>query len=208
MGGLDVQVPRERVRLQPGSFPARLALGQALLADGALDEAEGHLREALRLFPAYPGLDGPLAGLSRIHRERGETLAAANALRRLASLNENAFQVSVTEAGLRRELNDDAGELAALERAVEIYPFVADHHERLAQLYETAGDTRGAVVERRAVLALDPPNRADAHYQLARAHLANGDRREARSQILRALELAPTFGDALDLLLEIRGGGQ
>ena len=208
LGGMDVASLREQVRLRPGSFSARLALGQALLSDGEFEEAEVHLREALRLFPGYPGLDGPLAGLSRIHRERGETARAADALRQLGTLNENAFQVHVQEAELRRETGDAAAEATALERAVEVYPFVSDLHERLAELREASGDTDGAIVERRAVLALGPVNRADAHYLLARAYLADGQRAPARTQVLRALELAPTFGDALDLLLEIRGGGE
>ena len=65
----------------------------------------------------------------------------------------------------------------------------------------------GAVRARQAVLALGPTDRADAHYRLAAAMAAAGDKAGARSQVLRALEIAPSFDAALELLLELRGGG-
>ena len=205
-GPADLETLRNLVRSRPGSFPARLALAQALMARDRHDEAEPHLREALRLFPAYPGLDGPLRYLAEIHRERGETRRAADALFRLGTLNESAWPVYLEEAELRRELGDTEGERAALVKAVEVYPYVADVHGRLAELHAEAGDTAGAVTERRALLALDPVDRASAHYELARALLADGRSGEARSQVLRALEIAPTWDEALELLLELRGG--
>jgi tetratricopeptide (TPR) repeat protein len=205
--GGDVASLRARARSQPGSFSAQLALGRALMAEGRLDEAEEPLGAAQRLFPGYAGgLEGPLAGLARIHESRGELAEAADALRRLGELDENAYAVYQEEARLRRELGDAPGERVALSRAVEVYPYEPDTHLRLAELAEAAGDTGTAVRERRALLALDPVDRADAHYRLALALVADGQPEEARSQVLRCLEIAPSFGPALELLLELRGG--
>ena len=77
-------------------------------------------------------------------------------------------------------------------------------HERLAGLFERTGNSAGAVRERRAVLALGPANRSEALYRLARAYLAADRLDEAREAILGALEEAPGYGEALELLLEIR----
>jgi tetratricopeptide (TPR) repeat protein len=203
----DLETLRARVRAQPGAFQPRLELGQSLVAAGLLDEAEEHLREALRLFPRYPETDGPLRHLARIHEGRGEIRQAADALRRLGSLNENAYEVYREEARLRRTLQDVEGERDALVKAVEVFPYDPDLHARLAELHEIAGDTGGVVRERRAVLSLEPVDRAEAHFRLAQALVANGDRREGRSQLLRALEIAPTYQPALELLLQLRGGG-
>ena len=57
---------------------------------------------------------------------------------------------------------------------------------------------------RRALLALDPVDRAEAHYQLAYAYERTGDRSSAREQILYALEIAPNFYRAQELLLSLR----
>jgi hypothetical protein len=48
---------------------------------------------------------------------------------------------------------------------------------------------------------------AAARYQLARALVAAGRRDEARREVLRALEIAPGYAEAQDLLLELRAAG-
>ena len=53
------------------------------------------------------------------------------------------------------------------------------------------------------LVALGPPDLAGALYELARAQLAAGDRDAARRTVLRALELAPRFEKAQQLLLRI-----
>ncbi len=202
--GRDVEGLRSRVLANPRSFLARLALGRALFQEGRLDEAEGELREALRLFPEYGGPDSPYLYLAHIHRQRGELERAAGALRQLGGLNESLPEVHLEEAELRMELGEQEAAARALEKAVEIAPFQVGPHVSLAELYEELGEDRGAVRERRAVLALDPADRAGAHYRLARALLRVGELHEARIQVLRALELAPTYDEALELLLELR----
>ncbi len=51
---------------------------------------------------------------------------------------------------------------------------------------------------------MDPFNRAEALYQLAVAQWAAGERQAARSTVLEALEQAPNYEEALELLLEMR----
>jgi Flp pilus assembly protein TadD len=79
-------------------------------------------------------------------------------------------------------------------------------HARLATLAAATGDTRRAVRERRAILALAPVDVADARFQLALALNAAGDAAGARRELLQVLEQAPTFAPAQDLLLKLRGG--
>jgi tetratricopeptide (TPR) repeat protein len=185
-----------------------LGLGKALFDGGHFSEAEEHLREALRLFPEYGGRDSPYLYLARIHRGRGEVARAAQALQQLGGLGETLLAVHAEEAELRLELGETEAAARALEKAVEIAPFDMGAHRTLAELYASLGEHEGAVLERRAILALDPADRADAHYRLAMALLASGNRSEARRQVLRALEIAPSFEAALELLLELRGGVQ
>ncbi len=52
-------------------------------------------------------------------------------------------------------------------------------------------------------MALDPVDRVEALYLLALAHHRAGERDEARLVVLQALEMAPNYEDALDLLLEL-----
>jgi Tfp pilus assembly protein PilF len=54
-----------------------------------------------------------------------------------------------------------------------------------------------------AVLALNPVDEAEARYQLALAWFQAGDMAAARREVLRALEIAPAFEKAQELLLRI-----
>jgi len=200
----DEDALRRLLQERPESFPLRLTLGQVLFRAGRLDEAEVELREAVRLFPEYAGPDSPYLYLARIHRERGDRARAARALNQLGARSEALVDIHLEEAELRLELGEREAAARALERAVEIAPMRVEPHGILATLYEEMGDHHGAVRERRAILALDPVNRADAYYRLARALAEAGELAEARTQVLRSLEIAPTFEDALELLLELR----
>jgi Tfp pilus assembly protein PilF len=58
----------------------------------------------------------------------------------------------------------------------------------------------------RVALAAGPVDRATTHTDLAESLLRAGDRAEARRQALAALEIAPTYERAQDILLRIAGG--
>lgn len=205
-GPADIESLRVQVRQRPGDFQARLRLARALVDADRFDEAEPEAREALRLFPTYGGPGGPWHVLAAVHEARGETRQAAEALAAAAALDESAVPTLMREADLRRELGDDSGERAALARAVEAWPFDVEAHERLAALHAAAGDTGAAVIERQAVVALEPADMAEARYHLAVALRDDGRAAEARTQVIRALEIAPGYEAALELLLELRGG--
>jgi len=61
------------------------------------------------------------------------------------------------------------------------------------------------VTEFQAALALRPPNLAEAHTDLGEALLALGRREDARKEALLALQDAPSFARAQDLLLAASG---
>jgi tetratricopeptide (TPR) repeat protein len=205
---MDLEALRQRAARYPGDFQTRAAFGHALLEAGELDEAEEQLRAALGLFPDYAGPGTPYYGLARIHRERGELEQAARALQAIAERNEAAWEAHLEEIEIRRELGDSAGEVLALERTIEVFPYEIELHDRLAELYHGMGRPADVVRERQAVVALDPTDKAQAHYRLATAHLEAGDAAAARTQVLRALEIAPNYEAALDLLLRLRGEGR
>jgi Tfp pilus assembly protein PilF len=65
------------------------------------------------------------------------------------------------------------------------------------------GDRAGLVRARRALVALDPVDRPEALYQLALALAEAGDAAAARREVLHALEIAPRFQRAQELLLRL-----
>ncbi|HSM60812.1 MAG TPA: tetratricopeptide repeat protein [Longimicrobiales bacterium] len=204
-----VDALRDWVRAHPGDLVGRIRLGAALVRAERWAEAREHLTEALRAFPEYAGPDSPYRYLARIHEAQGDPERAAAALARLNALSEGNYDALLEEAELQERLGRLTEAARALEKANQVFPYEIEVHERLAGLAERTGDHDLAVLERKAVVALDPVDRAEALYRLALAERDAGDREAARRTVLRALEVAPNFEAALELLLELRsrGGG-
>ena len=191
----------------PRSFVARMAVGQVLFAEGRLTEAAAHLEAGLDLFPQYGGADGAHWFLGRIREEQGDTAAAISHYRALLRLNESHYDGRRALGDLLASTGDEPGAAAALRDLAHIHPYEIENHERLAALMESAGDLQGAATAWRGVVALRPVDLATAHYQLARVLHLDGDPSGARRAVLAALELAPNYEDALELLLELRREG-
>ncbi len=204
--GAPTSVLRQFVTSHPGDLLGRLRLGAALVREGHDEEAQPHLRAALRMFPDYGGPDSPYWFLARIHGNTGDTARAAAALARLNGLSDSNYRALLEEADLEEALGRTADEARTLSRVMQVDPYEMTLHRRLASLLAEEGDHAGAVRERRAVVALHPPDRAAALYELARALLAAGDREGARHTVLQALEIAPEYEAALELLLRLRDG--
>jgi hypothetical protein len=65
---------------------------------------------------------------------------------------------------------------------------------------------QAAAREFKAALLLNPVNRAEAHTDLAESYFKIGKKDDAKKQTLSALEIAPTYPRAQDLLLKILEG--
>ena len=72
-------------------------------------------------------------------------------------------------------------------------------HVRLAVASTRTKDFKRAILERRAIVALDPPDKLDAQYELARALIDGGETAEARRTLLGVLEQSPAFEKAQTL---------
>ena len=200
--------PEEIPRLaaaHPDNFIAQMAMGAHLFSEERLDEAEGYLERARGLFPEYAGPASPGWLLARILMQRGDSARAIREMETLTGIDESFLLANLEESRLREAAGDDQGAIEALRRAVHIYPFDEEVHERLAELAAGRALHPLAVREREALVALDPVDLAGALYRLALAHYEAGDNARARRTVLRALERAPNFEAAQDLLMTLRG---
>jgi tetratricopeptide (TPR) repeat protein len=194
------------VAARPDDFAARLTLGARLSSEGRLDEAERHLMAASEIFPEYVGPDAPHVQLAVVYRRKGRLDLAAQSLARYDALDEASYGTRIERAEILRALERPAEAADALAEAALIWPYEIGLHRQLADAYAELGNRRSEVLERRAVVALRPTDRAEAYYLLARAEHATGDSDAARRSVLRALEVAPNYEAALEFLLQLRGG--
>jgi len=191
-----------------GEFMRVMARGIAAFEQKNFDEAVPALERAKAMFPEYAGAQSAYWFLSQIHKAKGDTRAAAAELTALTLRNEDNYAANVELAGMLEQLGDTAGAAAALDRAMYISPYDGAVHARLASLYARLGNRPKAVRERIAVVALNPVDRAEALYQLALAYFEAGDAPAARREVLRALEDAPNFEKAQELLLRLQGSNK
>jgi cellulose synthase operon protein C len=187
------------------TFALHLRAAGLLLADGETEAATMHFRRAIELFPYFTGNGTPYMSLAKILEQKGEQAQAADVLDGLVKQDENNLEALKELARLRLALGDPAGAIDALKRSFYISPFDYTLHTRAGELSLELKNYPQALAEFQVALALQPPNISEANYNVASAYLSLGQQLEAKRAVLRALEAAPRYEKAQELLLRITG---
>ncbi len=192
----------------PGSYPIQLALGRALRKEAALDEAMQAFERAASLVPVATGRDSPHAQMAQIALEKKDNARAIAELTALVGVDFNNINAARQLASLLKEarVNDQAKLGPVYQRIAAIDPFDGEAHATLGRFAMQRNDAEAAAREFRAVLALGPVDPAAAHTDLAESYFKSGKRDEAKKQTIAALEIAPTYERAQDLLLRLTEG--
>ncbi len=188
----------------PENYFAQMHFGNLLAEQDKPDLAALFFERAQQLFPQYAGADSSYWRLAQLYLQQEKFELAEAQLAAMVAINAEHYAAHRELAALRARRGDVSGAADALQSAVYIYPYDLELHRQLAEHAAELGDWPRAVRERGALLALDPVDRAEAFYQLARAYHRAGDRSSAREQILYALEIAPNYYQAQELLLALR----
>jgi tetratricopeptide (TPR) repeat protein len=208
------KMPLEALRTvaasNPRSYPVQVALGRALRKAGQADDAVQAFERAAALVPMAGGAASPYAQIAEIALERKDKTRAIAALTSLVAADFNNVDAARQLAGLLKDagVDDPAKILPIYQRIVAIDPFDAEAHAALGRLAMAKSDTDTASREFRVVVALGPGDQAAAHTDLAESYFKGGKRAEAKKQTLAALEIAPTYARAQNLLLKLAGPPQ
>jgi tetratricopeptide (TPR) repeat protein len=203
------QMPVETLRRYAADYPrsylVQAALGRALRKAGQTDEAMLAFERAAGLVPTASGPSSPHAQMAEMAIEKKDKPRAIAELTALVAADFNNVDAARQLAGLMREagIDDPAKVQPVYQRIVAIDPFDAEAHAALGRLAMQKADADAAAREFRVVLALGPVDEAAARTDLAESYLKAGRRPEAKKQTLAALEIAPTYTRAQDLLLKL-----
>ncbi|MDX2032810.1 MAG: tetratricopeptide repeat protein [Blastocatellia bacterium] len=189
----------------PGDFALNIRAGAALFAAGNADKAIPYLKRSIELFPFQEEDGNAYEVLAEIYEKKGDKAGQAEALDALLRIDENNYDALKKLAQLKLDAGDKARALELLQMSFYVNPFEHTAHTMAGDLYLERNEAAPAVREFQVALAANPPNPAEAHYNLARAYFASGKTREARRAVLRSLEAAPGFDKAQELLLKITG---
>jgi len=187
------------------SFPVQLTLGRALRKSGDLDGAMQAFERAAALVPGAAGKDNPheeMAGIALQKKDDARFISELTTVVRVDPNNVGAARQLVT-ALRKANPNDGAKLLPVYQQIAEIDPFDAEAHAYLGRYALQQNDADAAAREFRAVIALGPVDRAAAYTDLAESYFKSGKRAEAKKQTLAALEIAPTYERAQELLLKL-----
>src|SRR5215831_2840495 len=196
---------RTLARDNPQSYPIQVAFGLALRKAGSNDEAMQVFERAAALAPSAVGPESPHAQMADIALEKKDRKRAIAELTALFAVDFENLGAAEQLADLLKEegVTDSAKLRPVYERIVSLDPFRGEARSSLGRVAMQRNDYEFAAREFRTAIALKPIDPAVAHADLAESYLKAGKRDEAKRQALAALEIAPAYARAQDLLLQI-----
>ena len=199
----ELDVLRGLAAEHPGNYDLQFALGRALREAGDTDGAVAALERAAELAPMATGIDSPRGMLAAIAESQGDRARARRELELLLAHDETSLEAARQLAALAEEAGDERLMTLAYDRVVGIDPFDPVPHVALGRMALARGDAEAAALEFTVALAAGPVDRVSAWSDLAESHLLAGRPDEARRAALAALEMAPTYERAQELLLRV-----
>jgi tetratricopeptide (TPR) repeat protein len=196
---------RGRAESEPRDFDflAALRYGKYLAKNGQTADAEVYLGRAKKLLPAYVDEGSPYEALAELFWEQGRKKEAVAELEFLTAHNGRAVDAAVQLGEWQVALRDSAAAARAWSRALAIYPYDANLQRRVGEFKLALKQPAAAEQNLHAALGLNPADRATVFCLLAEAYLAQGRRAQAKKQALSALEIAPNYERAQEILLRI-----
>jgi cellulose synthase operon protein C len=162
-------------------------------------------RRAAEIFPEFTATGSPHVLMARALDATGQRAEAVKSL-------EKYRQLGGWDPEALRQLAQWLDEAGRGPQALSVWtavlyadPLDADLHAKLGDRLFAAGQPAESLREYRVLLALNAHDQAAANFGIARALNSMGDRATSRRHLLEALETAPHYRPAQDLLLELTG---
>lgn len=191
----------------PRSYGPHLAYGRALASSKDVAAFEP-LERAAALVPMATGEESPHALMAQLAEQLGDEPRAVQEYLKLLAHDHTSIDPARRLAQIADKLGDTGAAQTGYERVVALDPSDAAAHAGLGRLAMRRDQHDIAVREFTATLALGPTDRAAAHCDLGEAFLVKGRLADAKREALAALEIAPSFERAQELLLKAIQSGQ
>jgi cellulose synthase operon protein C len=154
-------------------------------------------------YPEYVEAGNVYSVMAEAYEAKGDSKAAMAELRRYSKVGGRDPVEIKKLADLLVKQGQKQEAAAALSRLLYIYPSDEDLHRRLGDLYSELSNQSAAIREYEAVIAMNPHDKAASHFSLARAYRSARRNDDAREHLFLALEAAPGYKPAQQMLLEL-----
>ncbi|NBV25404.1 MAG: hypothetical protein EBS05_26255 [Proteobacteria bacterium] len=198
----NAKPPVDPLKLHPKNFYILSQQARRLMAEKKFTEAKAPLLKLVENYPTQTGGESALWLLAQVHRELKETKEERAVLTKLAALDGDSVDAYQRLTELAADTKDWPVVAENARRYLAVNPLVPQPHRWLARASEELKRPAEAIAAYQTVLLLDPPDPADMHFRLARLLTAT-DPKSARQHVLLALEEAPRFREAHELLLKL-----
>jgi cellulose synthase operon protein C len=196
---------QKKLETDPEDFWANLRLGQLLRKERANAEAEIYLMKAKKYFPQYADEGNPYQLLGEMYIELKRDDEALAQLRSWTKFDGTARGPLLTAAEIYLNRKDWVSAVEMLGLAVFIDPYDSAVLRKLGDAAMACGKWAIAIDAYRSRAGSSPADPAGAHLDLARALAKAGNRQEAKREVLKSLESAPSYREAQELLLTLAG---
>jgi tetratricopeptide (TPR) repeat protein len=186
----------------PQNFPALLMQASLMMKEDQNEKAEAVLKKLIELVPENASVNGPRRLLAALYREtnRPEQEAAVLSDHLQRSADDLIAAMRLQELCETAKQPERVIELGQTIVGIDPFQIVALH--RTLSAAETLQQTDIAVAQLRSLLQLQPDDSPRLHFRIAK-FLSESDPAESRRHVLLALENAPRFRDAHQLLLQL-----
>jgi tetratricopeptide (TPR) repeat protein len=173
---------------------AENSYGCALFEEGRVDEAERHLRNAVRISPVFVDARNNLA---KVCLKQGRINEAIEHFKELIKRNEGTAEIYYNLAAALGMQNKYDDAIKYFVKSLELNPNDPDTHKRMGITLLAAGKAEEAIVHFNESLRMKA-NQAEVYVNLGKANSQLGRYESAIQNWTRALELKPDSVDALN----------
>jgi tetratricopeptide (TPR) repeat protein len=187
-------------QLDPRNFYSRVQQIQALMTKEDWAGAKAKLTELTASGLYLRGPENPLMLLATCCHKLGDIAGEKAALTTVAVHEGDAMDPVTRLLAMATADKDWPAVSRWAEAWLAINPLAAAPWRALLTTHEQRQEAPDAIQAARVLLQLDPPDEPNIHYRLARQLQIAGDTESARRHVLQALEDAPRFRAAYELL--------
>ncbi|MEZ6123952.1 MAG: tetratricopeptide repeat protein [Planctomycetaceae bacterium] len=186
------------------NYTLELQAAAQLVKAGQLAEASEVLKSLVELFPEDPGHSGARPLLATVLGRQGKTDEQIAVLTKHLEYTADDLPSALQLLTLRVDGQQWPEAVKTGQLVMAIDPLQPEATRQLLQAASKTDDSGSAIQLLHAVLELEPADAARTHFQLAELQQAS-DPVAARRHVLLALEQAPRYREAHQLLLKLVG---
>ncbi len=185
------------------NFYALKIQSQRLMRERKWREAQAPLQRLIEAYPGYVEAGNAYEQLARCYAELGETSEQQAVLKQLAELDDDCLEAYLQLIKFAKEAADWPAMAEYAQRALAVNPLLRSAHQALAEASTALDRPQEAIRSYNALLSFDAADVADVHFRLAQLLQETEDLPAAKRHVLEAIETAPRYRAALELLLEL-----